>query len=105
MTAVLVKLPKQGRGGDVRNAPFSPVPATAHLANAHPLVRTDGPDWDSMDAQDQADHRAICDGGCGDCDEFRAWGECSKCGGVTEALGSDELSMCCGSRVILGRAA
>lgn len=39
MTAVVpVPLPKQTRGGDVRNAPHAPVSAKAHLANRTPTI-------------------------------------------------------------------
>ena len=30
-----IPMPKQRRGGDVRNAPFGPVPAVSHLTNVH----------------------------------------------------------------------
>jgi hypothetical protein len=40
----IIPLPKQTRGGDVRNAPYGPVPAVNHQANQHPVFvpRPDG---------------------------------------------------------------
>ena len=46
------------------------------------------------------DHRDAC-AGCDWCADLRAWGDCTTCGGVTEAVGPDELSVCCGSRTLL----
>jgi hypothetical protein len=34
-----IPLPKQGRGGDIRNAPHPPVRAVEHIANQTPVVR------------------------------------------------------------------
>lgn len=33
-----VPMPKQRRGGDVKDALYGPVPAVLHLANAHPVI-------------------------------------------------------------------
>lgn len=38
MNGVVVPLPKQGRGGDVRNAPYPPLRAVDHLTNQHPVI-------------------------------------------------------------------
>lgn len=38
MTGVLIPLPKQGRGGDVRNAPYPPLRAVDHILNQHTVV-------------------------------------------------------------------
>lgn len=47
-----------------------------------------------------AEHRAAHDW-CTDCDAQRPYGECTSCGGWTEAVGPDELGICCGSKVAL----
>jgi hypothetical protein len=110
VTAVIIPMPKEGRGGDLREPPFAPVAAVAHIANARPGLASaahDGwppayPDWDDLTAAEQEEHRQTCASLCRLCEAHRAFGECSSCGGETEAIGPDELSRCCGSRVILG---
>lgn len=44
MTGVIIPLPKQVRGGDVRNAPHAPVPAVNHIANRPVVVGLMWPD-------------------------------------------------------------
>lgn len=43
----LTRLPKQGRGGDVRNAPHPPVPFGEHILNRHHPVFVPAPDGDA----------------------------------------------------------
>jgi hypothetical protein len=43
----LILVPKQTRGGDVRNAPYGPVPAVNHLTNVHHPVFVPAPDGDA----------------------------------------------------------
>lgn len=38
MSTIEVQLPKQTRGGDVKHAPHSPVPAVDHIANRVPVL-------------------------------------------------------------------
>lgn len=46
-------------------------------------------------------HVETCPDGCPECADQRAWGECTGCGDQTEAVGPDELSLCCGSKTNL----
>jgi hypothetical protein len=59
------------------------------------------PTWEDLDAEGQDLHREECSDGCNLCENHRAWGECSKCWDDSEAIGPDELSVCCGSKVVL----
>lgn len=60
-----------------------------------------GASWVTLTDQQRAEHIEICAGTCVFCEDHRTFGACTKCGSETEALGADELSRCCGSRVTL----
>lgn len=47
----LIPLPKQGRGGDVRHAPFPPLRALDHLTNQHPTFT---PEYEAPDGGEAA---------------------------------------------------
>jgi hypothetical protein len=49
------------------------------------------------------EHIEVCPSGCIECADDRAFGPCTSCGADTEAIGPDELSRCCGSRVLIDR--
>ena len=57
--------------------------------------------WERMTPGERADHREACPDLCPACEEHRPFGECITCGKESEAVGVDELSVCCGSKVHL----
>lgn len=60
-----------------------------------------GVSWVKLTDQQREEHIENCDHTCVFCEDHRTFGACTKCGSETEALGADELSRCCGSRVTL----
>lgn len=59
------------------------------------------PLWFRLSKSRRQDHIDGCLHTCPTCENYRAFGECTRCGTETEAIGPDELSRCCGVRMIL----
>lgn len=57
--------------------------------------------WRSLDAEQREEHLQPDHDLCPVCEPHRSFGTCTSCGADTEALGADELSRCCGSRVVI----
>lgn len=59
-----------------------------------------GPSWLTITDAQRLEHIEACSV-CLFCEGGRAWGRCSSCGDVKEALPPEGLSRCCGSVVSL----
>ena len=70
------------------------------FANGFRIAAAAAPSWATITPAQRLEHIEVCSL-CIFCDVGRAWGTCTSCGDVKEALPPDGLSRCCGSQVTL----